>query len=66
MLTSNTVVDATPSWSPDELKIAFHRLVAGQGLQLWVMNADGSGQTQLTNSPGMNLLPNWGEIKAGP
>ena len=43
VLTSNAVLDATPSFSPDGLKIAFHRQVAGQGLQLFVMNADGSG-----------------------
>ena len=27
------------------------------------MNADGTGQTQLTSPPGINLFANWGEIK---
>jgi TolB protein len=63
-LTFNTVLDATPSWSlPDGQKIVFHRNVAG--LQIWVMNAaDGTGQTQLTKPPGMNLFAAWGVARA--
>jgi TolB protein len=63
-LTVNSVGDLTPSWSPDGQQIVFHRPVAGQGNQLWMMNAnDGTGQTQLTSPPGINLFANWGEIK---
>jgi hypothetical protein len=40
--------------------------MGAQGLQLWVMNANGTGQTQLTTVPGANLFPSYGEIKTGP
>jgi len=65
-LTNNTLLDATPSFSPDGQQILFHRTVApgtSGGIQLWKMNADGTGQTQLTNPPGNNLLANWGVVR---
>jgi len=67
-LTNNSVPDGTPTWSPDGTKIVFNRLVAppAGNQQLFVMNADGSGQTQLTFPPGLNLYSSFGEIKAGP
>jgi len=61
-LTNNTVLDATPSFSPDGQQIVFQRPVAGR-LQLWLMNADGAGQTQLTDTPGLNLFANWGVVR---
>jgi TolB protein len=36
--------DDDPAWSPDGTKIAFTR-----NHRLWIMNADGSGQTELIN-----------------
>jgi Tol biopolymer transport system component len=67
-LTNNSVPDGTPTWSPDGTKIVFNRLVAppAGNQQLFVMNADGSGQAQLTFPPGLNLYSSFGEIKAGP
>lgn len=65
-LTTNTVLDATPSWSPpDGEQIVFHRpgAISNEGLQLWVMNADGTGQVQLTHPPGLNLYPKWAETR---
>jgi hypothetical protein len=40
-----------PSWSPDGRKIAFQDLHDGKG-EIYVMNADGSAKTNLTNAPG--------------
>ena len=47
-------VDAGPVWSPDGTKIAFSSnfddgTIGDSVLDIWVMNADGSGQTRLTN-----------------
>jgi hypothetical protein len=39
--------DTAPGWSPDGSKIAFVR-----SNQVWVMNANGTGQTQLTSGGG--------------
>lgn len=61
-LTNNDVPDLTANWSPDGEKIVFHRQLAGETNQLWVMNADGTGQAQLTNTAGHNLFANWGEL----
>ena len=48
-LTTSPADDADPAWSPDGTKIAFMSERTGRR-QVWVMNADGSGQTQLTNA----------------
>jgi len=52
-LTNNPANDVDPVWSPDATKIAFVRIgvVRGQKVspgQIWLMNADGSGQRRLT------------------
>ena len=51
-------IDQQPTFSPDGTKIAFISYRAGSP-QLFVMNADGTGVTQLTNLPGGALLPDW-------
>ena len=67
-LTFNSVNELTPTWSPDGLAIVFHKTPSNQ---LWVMRADGTGQTQLTGLPGSgdvgrNLLAtSWGVIEVG-
>lgn len=50
-LTTNTVPDGFPVWSPDSTKIAFSRGTQATGADIWVMNADGTGAVQLTSSP---------------
>jgi Tol biopolymer transport system component len=40
--------DMDPCWSPDGTKIAFDSEYGGSDYHIWVMNADGSGKTQLT------------------
>ena len=50
-----------PAWSPDGARIAFYSSRDGN-LEVYVMNADGSGSTRLTFSPpglGVNLYPSW-------
>ncbi len=60
-LTNNGNVNAQPAWSPDGTKIAFIRFTRRQtNLTIWVMNADGSGQTQLTTeAQGDSGTPGW-------
>ena len=42
----------------------FHRRVGGRGqFQLFMINADGTGERQLTNPPGLSGFPNWGEVR---
>src|SRR4030095_11991108 len=72
-LTNNTDFDGGPSWSPDGQKIMFLRTVpatlrpVGQRQQIWIMNADGTGQTWLTSDPlefpGAYLPSKWGLVR---
>jgi hypothetical protein len=67
VLTQNSGVALSfqPRISPDGRSIAFITDRRGQ-YNLWVMNADGSGQTLLTVPPGRNLLAtSWGVIAVG-
>jgi TolB protein len=62
-LTSNTLPELTPSWSPDGRQILFHRPVGGAAqFQLFLINADGTGERQLTLPPGVSGFASWGEI----
>jgi Tol biopolymer transport system component len=47
-----------PAWSPDGTRIAFMSARNGNP-EIYVMNADGSGQTRLTFDPGMDARPSW-------
>lgn len=60
-LTSNTVDDFTPSWAPDGAKIAWTSHPGGGRADVFTMNANGSGQLNLTNSPAADdFEPSWG------
>ncbi|MFC1712462.1 DUF5050 domain-containing protein [Candidatus Poribacteria bacterium] len=54
-----------PAWSPDGQRIVFtHADVKGgewvqQSCEIYVMDADGSNQRNLTNSPGIDWSPAW-------
>jgi TolB protein len=65
-LTYNTFFDGGPTWSPDGQHIVFNRTVTPPFPQLYVMNANGTGETQLTFPPGANLLASsWEVIEVG-
>ena len=49
-------VDENPAWSPDGRRIYFDSSRDGN-LDVYVMNADGSGQTRLTESPALDAIP---------
>src|SRR4051812_34006178 len=57
-LTTNTVDDRTPAYSPDGTKIAFAR-GAGEGRDLWMMDANGANQVARATGPGADLDPSW-------
>jgi hypothetical protein len=45
-ITTSEHPDSAPAWSPDGTRIAFHRLIAGEGHKIWLINADGSAETE--------------------
>ena len=57
-LTDNPAVDRYPDWAPDGSKIAFASDRNGTQ-DVWVMNPDGSQQTNLTQGEGNNTKPAW-------
>jgi TolB protein len=58
-LTQGQGDNVSPSWSPDGSKIAFVSNRSG-GPQIYVMNADGSGQRRLTMAGAYNSTPDFG------
>jgi len=57
-LTRNPAADFDPTWSPDGAQIAFRSQRDGND-EIYVMNADGTCQTNLTNDPGDDWSPAW-------
>jgi Tol biopolymer transport system component len=68
-LTDNSFGDLTPSWSPDGTQIAFHRFTSPNEAEMFIMNPalnpDGTlpEAQQVTNTPGLNLLGQWGQVR---
>jgi TolB protein len=59
-LSNRTGVDRDPSWSPSGLRIVFVSDRGGDGLQLFVMRADGADVRQLTHLAGARAAhPVW-------
>ena len=57
-LTANPAADFDPTWSPDGMQIAFRSQRDGND-EIYVMNADGTCQTNLTNDPLADWSPAW-------
>ena len=51
--------DRAPAWSPDGTRIAFVSDRDGGFPELYLMNADGSGVTRLTNNAFVDGNPSW-------
>jgi Tol biopolymer transport system component len=58
-LTSGTASAVDPSWSPDGKLIAYTRTTEPAKSDIWVMNADGTGQRALTSGPDRDMDPTW-------
>ncbi|HEX8290377.1 MAG TPA: DPP IV N-terminal domain-containing protein, partial [Pyrinomonadaceae bacterium] len=59
-LSTGSDQDEQPSWSPDGTRIAFVRNWSSANAQVWVMNADGTGQVNLSNYEwGPDRTPAW-------
>jgi Tol biopolymer transport system component len=58
-LIASTLLDATPSWSQDEKRIAFKSNCSGTE-ELWICDADGSNPVQVTSFNGPHVIsPRW-------
>ncbi len=57
-LTNNSSWDGSPAWSPDGTQITFHSNRDGNS-EIYMMNADGSGQINLTNNSVWDSSPAW-------
>ena len=64
-LTNNPASDHSPSWSPDGKRIAFlsdrdgHFMNGIPTTEIYVMDADGRNQRNLTNNPSYDTSPSW-------
>ncbi len=63
---TDTGKDSYPVWSPDGRRIAFLSMrnpaTPGNGLALWVMNADGSDAREIAGPSGESRDQGWGDI----
>jgi Tol biopolymer transport system component len=57
-LTPETTSSYCPVWSPEGTKLAYHSGATGAA-EIFVVNADGSGQQVVAPSPGQDEFPSW-------
>jgi Tol biopolymer transport system component len=67
IVAANNAAAITPSWSPDGQQIVFATVLNPANTKdkpaqadVWVVNLDGTGRSNLTNSRFANLQPRWG------
>lgn len=61
-LTHTPDSESFPQWSPNGRRIAFNRFVEATGHRdIYLMRANGSGETQVTDDPGFNVVSDWGK-----
>ena len=58
-LSNSAAEDKDPAWSPDGTRIAFSRKPTTGTYSIWTMNADGTGQTQITSSGANDTRPTY-------
>jgi TolB protein len=58
-LTNNAEEERAPSWSPDGKRIAYMSRKGGSDFEICVMNADGTGQVQLTDNNVGDFTCSW-------
>ncbi len=63
-LTDNTDSDDVSAWSADGTRIVFDTNRDGN-CEIYVMNADGSDQRNLSNDPSVDIDPDWGRCPSG-
>jgi Tol biopolymer transport system component len=51
--------DASPNWSPDGERIAFISIRNGYDYDIYLINADGTGEVDLTDVRGEEVNPSW-------
>src|SRR5688500_8492524 len=55
---AQVILNINPAWSPDGRRLVYESRRHGRA-QLYVMNADGTGERRLTNSVGEDTHPSW-------
>ncbi len=58
LTTTSNGASFSPQWSPDGTRLAFVS-TRDENREIYVMNADGSNQTRLTNNPTADEGPAW-------
>ncbi|MCO6509948.1 MAG: PD40 domain-containing protein [Aridibacter famidurans] len=64
-LTQNQWEDMMPEFSPDGTKIVFVTTFECSNYDIFTMNADGSGRTQVTKCGGSDTQPTWEPVASG-
>jgi TolB protein len=63
-ITNNAVQELSIRWSMDGTQFWFNRPLSGAGsMELFRINVDGTGETQMTNTDGINLFPTAGWLR---